>query len=166
MKIMKWFLKAGKCLFVLFILVCLAWNIVNIVQKVIFKQDIPMIFGYGTAVVLTGSMEPVIRQGDMVLVHKQLDYQTDDIVTYKENRYITHRIVKKTENGYITQGEANNTADSEIGKSQVTGKVVWIIPKAGYVIDFLKSPVGMLVLVIGLLALIRIPDLYKKVKQR
>jgi len=162
---MKLFAKIGRYILMVILFFILLLNIVNMVQ-VISGNEMPMLLGYGKAVVITGSMEPVIEPGDMVIFREQTTYVNDDIVLFKANSYITHRIVETTENGFITQGDANNTIDDEILKEQIVGKVVLIIPKVGYVADFLKSPFGIFVLVIGLLAMIELPNLFRKISRR
>lgn len=167
MKIMKIIFKVLKYTFVFIVGLLLIFNLIGIVQKTVLKQEMPMLFEIGTAVVVTGSMEPAIHVDDMIIIHSQSEYQKDDIVTYQSNSYITHRIVEKTQNGYITKGDANNTPDKEIEKNKILGRVVLAIPRAGYVIDFLKSPFGILALCIGLFALIELPELInKKTKRR
>jgi len=159
---MKTIKKTGRYLVFLLLVFLLLLNGITIVQSALFGQEFPMLFGYGKAVVVTGSMEPAIRPGDMVIVREQDVYDIGDIVLYKANSYITHRIVGKTEDGYITQGDANNTDDGEIQREQLVGKIILTIPKIGHVFSFLKTPLGILVLVTVLLILIEFPKLGKK----
>ena len=102
--------------------------------------------------------------GDMVIIHKQSDYEVNDIITYQGNNHpITHRLIEKTPNGYITQGDANNAKDGEIEQSQVIGKVVKTIPKVGHVILFFQEPLGMILLMLSLFAIIEAPRLIGKI---
>lgn len=159
-------MKICKCIVILLLGILLIINLVNIFQRVVLGQDMPMLFGYGRAIVVTGSMEPAIHPGDMVILRAQDDYETGDIVTYRANSYITHRVIEKTENGYITQGDANNTPDDEILKSRIVGQVVLAIPRIGYAVDFLKSPVGILLLMVGLFLMIELPGVAEKLRRR
>lgn len=116
----------------------------------------PTLFGYSSAVVVSGSMSDTIDVDDMVIIHRQNSYSKDDIITYinSNSNLVTHRIYEVTTDGYITKGDANNTPDKEIvTKDNVVGSVVMIIPKVGMVSYALKTPLGMLciVLVGGLL---------------
>jgi len=158
-KIVRYFVVT---LLVLLILI----NAIFIIQSLVSGQEMPLLFGYGKAVVATGSMEPAIAPGDMIVFHEQENYEVGDIVVFEAENFVTHRIVEITENGFITQGDANNTNDGEILREQMIGKVVFIVPKVGYVVDFLKSPFGILVLVIGLLALIEVPNLISRKSTR
>jgi len=149
-------------LLVLFILI----NAIFIIRGLTSGQEMPMVFGYGKAVVATGSMEPAIAPGDMIIFHEQENYKVGDIVVFEAENFVTHRIIETTENGFITQGDANNTDDGEILREQMIGKVVLIVPKVGYAVDFVKSPFGILVLVLGLLALIEVPNLISRKSKR
>lgn len=159
-------LKIGKSILTVFLLLILLVNIVTMVQIVVLGQEMPMLFGYGKAVVATGSMEPAISPGDMIIFRGQDDYEVGDIVIFEDENFVTHRIIERTENGFITKGDANNVDDGEILTEQMTGKIVLIIPKVGYAADFLKSPLGILVIVIGLLALIELPNLVRRKSKR
>lgn len=81
------------------------------------------VFGNYVFKVASGSMVPTIKVGDYILVKKTDEYKKGDIITYttKENN-ITHRIIKINDDGTIvTKGDANNTEDKAIKKSQVVG---------------------------------------------
>jgi len=163
MKTIKLSLKIFKVILIGVLAVALLFNLINIFKRVILKEQLPLVFGYGSAVIVTGSMEPAVSPGDMVIVHKQSAYEPGDIVTYQgNNNPITHRVMEKTAGGYITGGDANNTDDGEIAESRIIGKVVRIIPKAGTVIWFMQSPLGMLIMIAGLFLVIEAPGLIKK----
>jgi len=46
-----------------------------------------------------------------------------------------------------TKGDANNIADDPIDKKNIKGTVVMVIPFIGVIVNFLKSTVGMIVLI-------------------
>lgn len=125
-----------------------------IIVKMILKVDVPMIGGYSALIVLSGSMEPTIMTGEVIVIHEQKDYQIKDILTYRDNGIlVTHRIVDETETTYTTRGDANNTDDPPIQKSQAVGKTIFHIPYLGEVILFIQSPIGLasvLAILIGL----------------
>lgn len=85
--------------------------------------------------VATGSMEPNINIGDVavVLQYDSDKLETGDIVQYKgDNCTVIHRIVEKNGDIFITKGDANNAPDlMPVEKSQILGKVVFTVPKAG-----------------------------------
>lgn len=128
---------------------------------------LPIPGNYKIFVVQSGSMEPAIKTGSVVIVKpapldsKHLtgqakDYKSKDIITFKskEKDFITtHRIVDaEVVSGkvyYITKGDANKAEDSsKVLKSKVIGKVLFSVPYAGYAVAEAKKPIGFFLLVI------------------
>lgn len=112
---------------------------------------------YKILTVQSGSMEPSIKIGSVVIVQPASDYKTGDVITVSEpaNRKVslTHRITEVKERDgktfYVTKGDANETPDSEERpKENVVGKVLFSIPYVGYPISFAKTRDGLVVLVI------------------
>lgn len=108
---------------------------------------VPMPFGIGVAVVLSGSMEPEISSGDLLIVTEREGYAVEDIVVYQDGRMaVTHRIISISGDEVITKGDANNAPDDPITMSQIKGKVLLAIPLLGYLVDMIKTPVGTIVI--------------------
>ena len=115
-----------------------SWNAARVVGN-----QLPMPFGVGASVVLTGSMEPTLKVNDLVFVAEQEDYKVDDIVVYQSsNQLIIHRIISITDDKVITKGDANNTSDDPITKDQIKGRYVFRIPLIGFVFKILKTVPG------------------------
>ena len=111
-------------------------------------NKLPMPFGYGAAVVLSGSMEPAFSTGDLIIVKESADYAVDDVVVYQDgNMLVTHRIIAIDGTQVTTQGDANNVADPAVDIKDIKGTVVYIVPAVGKVVSFLKTPVGIISLV-------------------
>lgn len=157
---------AGKIIskvIVVLLALLLLLNLYTIIMRQALGVKQPSVFGFSSAVVLSGSMEPAIRVDDMVIVHKQSSYELQDVIMYEgENSMITHRIVGTNEGAYITRGDSNNTDDPAVPAEKVVGKVVCTIPGAGKVILFLQSPLGMCLMVLLAVAVLILPDLWKK----
>lgn len=128
---------------------------------------------YKSYVVQSGSMEPSIRVGDVIIIHTQQSYEKTDVITYKDaqKHTVTHRILEKKEGSpplYLTKGDANQVADTEeIAHPSVIGKVILVIPKIGYFIQFVRTPWGLIltILVPAILLLSdEIKSLYKSIK--
>ena len=90
--------------------------------------------------IATGSMEPEISVGDMVVVADwQWDLAEGDVIAYAhDGKTIVHRITEVVQQpegtAYITQGDANNAPDADpVQPSQIEGKVVARIPALGWV---------------------------------
>ena len=112
----------------------------------------------GVKIVQSGSMEPAIKTGSIVVIHQKTNYQVGDIITfffnYRDTVPTTHRITEvSTEDGevrYQTKGDANESQDPQlIEKEVVIGKVLFSVPYVGYILDFAKKPLGF-TLIIGL----------------
>ena len=104
---------------------------------------VPMPFGVGSAVVLSGSMEPEISVGDLLIVTEAQGYQVGDVVVFQDGRSsVTHRIVSISEDEVVTRGDANNTEDAPIKRERIKGKVALVIPLIGYAVNIIKTPVG------------------------
>ena len=116
---------------------------------------LPGLLHYQSYVVLSGSMEPAIHTGSMVLAVSvpPESLQVGDVISFirpGDQETITHRIVtiKGTvgDRSFVTQGDANNTPDpGDVRYDRLAGKVVFTIPYLGYIFRFLAGP-GMRVL--------------------
>lgn len=121
-------------------------------------NQLPMPFGYGAAVVLSGSMEPEFSKGDLILVEEAERYGLNDIVVFQDgNSLVVHRIIHVDGETVTTKGDANNTPDEPIHVSAVKGKVLYWIPYLGNVVGFLKTPVGIACILGAAIALVEIP---------
>ena len=111
----------------------------------VMGDPLPMPFGYGAAVVLSGSMEPTYSAGDLLIVKKADHYQTGDIVVYQNGRsLVVHRIIDMNGETVTTQGDANNAPDEPFAVSQIKGISVGSIPFVGTWFRILKTPVGLM----------------------
>lgn len=120
-----------------------SWN----AQRLVGNQ-LPMPFGVGASVVLTGSMEPVLHTNDLVIVTEQEAYHVDDIVVYQDgNILVIHRVIDINEEQVLTKGDANNIADSPVSLTQIKGKMIFRIPYIGFVVKILKSVPGTLIVI-------------------
>ncbi len=106
---------------------------------------LPTPFGYGASVVLSGSMEPMIKQNDVIVVENTDAIKLGDVIVYQEQQtLIVHRVVAKSGNEIYTKGDANPNVDQPIQLSQVKGKVIAVIPFVGVMVHLFKHPLGVL----------------------
>ena len=123
-------------------------NLYTLNASRIAGNTVPMPFGVGAAVVLSGSMEPALSVGDLVIVAESSSYGVGDMVVYQDGRMaVTHRIISITDGKVVTKGDSNNTEDSPIALEQLKGKVVLAIPLVGYAINAIKTPIGTLCII-------------------
>lgn len=111
------------------------------VVKIKDKNSMPMPFGFGASLVLSGSMEPEISTDDLVFVRKPGELHVGDVILYDagESR-VLHRITYMDGDTVITKGDANNTEDKPISSGSVLGVYTGRIPGAGKVIRFVTNP--------------------------
>lgn len=107
-------------------------------------------------IVKSGSMEPAIRTGSIVITKPEAVYNVGDIVTFGEDKNgsipTTHRIVAIRNEGDIsfmtTKGDANPKIDpEETNTNEIIGKVIFTLPYAGYILDFARQPKGFILLI-------------------
>ncbi|WP_194289088.1 MULTISPECIES: signal peptidase I [unclassified Nocardioides] len=112
----------------------------------------PHLLGYRTSTMLTGSMEPMIAPGDVIVIKEvpATELEVGDVVTYRipveDHRVETHRVVEVTKvDGSIamrTKGDANKGADP--WTAIIEGETVWVVdqvvPHIGKAIRVLHTP--------------------------
>ena len=129
--------------------------------------------------IVSPSMVPTINVLDVVVtmrVNSPEDLEKGDIITFNSTDYrysgvlVTHRIVdiEKTTSGeylYTTKGDNNNTQDSSrISFDEIYGRVIFRIPKIGYIQYYLSSILGWVAIIIVPAVMIIGYDIYKLVK--
>ena len=142
----------------------LGLNIYLLNARNLMHNMLPTPFGYGAAVVLSGSMEDTFYAGDLIVVKATEEFEVGDIVVYQDrNSLIVHRIIEMGDK-VITQGDANNAPDDPIELSAIKGKVLFWIPYLGDVISFLKTPIGICLTVLLAIGLVEVPYLLEAKK--
>lgn len=114
-------------------------------------DSMPMPFGSAVAVVLSGSMEPVLSVDDLIYVREAENYEVGDIVVYLDGRMlVVHEIIQKNGDIVITQGRFTGVPDDPIHVRCIKGKVIWSIPYVGRLVTIIQSPmVSMLMLALA-----------------
>lgn len=147
-------------------------NLILIIGSYKNQEEIPGVLGYKPVIVLSGSMEPAIHTGDLILLHKAdiSQLKEGDVICYLvSGKAITHRIVeiKGEENGqvsYITQGDANNAADQQpVTEDHIQG--IWEGVRIGGLGDFvmfMQSTTGMILFIICPLLLFILWDIWRR----
>ena len=114
-----------------------------------------IIQGLRSFVVVTGSMEPKIPVGSIIYTKNQLGYNVGDVIAFKDEKdlTVTHRIINigygKDGTKYQTKGDANNAADiTPVAKDRVIGKLYLLVPQVGLLMNYLKTPIGFVLLIV------------------
>lgn len=126
-----------------FIALALGLSVYSVNARIAGEQ-LPMPLGYGTVIVLSGSMEPALSVDDLVIVRKCEAYAVGDVVVYQsENSMIIHRLIAIDGELAVTQGDANNTADTPFPMTAIKGKMVGKLSGVGRAVDMIGSPAGV-----------------------
>ena len=150
-----------------------SWAALGLGAGLVTALVLPVLVGYRTLAVMSGSMEPTLSTGDIIVTRRivPLAARVGDIVTFKDptrgGRLVTHRVRRLQVDGEVvqleTKGDANNTEERwSISTRGQIGRVVYRMPRFGYLVRAVASPPYRLVLVcvptmiIGAWALLRI----------
>ncbi len=110
-------------------------------------------FGWRADAVSSGSMEPELKTGGVVITRpaEAEDIKVGDTITFNSpmNKLLTSHRVIAVEDGsslhFQTKGDANEDADPFILPAEnVVGRVCFHLPYFGYVTHFAKTPLGLL----------------------
>ena len=141
--------------------------ILNIIYKLFFAavivifllliiSKLPLPGNFQVLIVRSGSMEPAIKTGALVVVKPKAEYSVGDVITFSSgNRNAiptTHRImeIKETSNQktFMTKGDANDSVDmNEVLERNIIGRVLLDVPYVGYAIATAQKPIGFTFLI-------------------
>ncbi len=137
------------------IVIMVLFNIYNFISVKILKQDLAHFNGYSILEVVSGSMEPTINVGDLIVIDtKESKYKENDIVTFYDvnNTFVTHRIVEINDKTMVTKGDNNKSLDESTKTDKIIGKYVFRIRGVGNFLNALKNPlVSIMILVVGIM---------------
>lgn len=149
-------------------------NVTLIIKSYKNNDEVPKIGGYCPLIVLTGSMEPKISSGDLIIC-KQIDadqVKIGDIIAFFDpdstgQAVLTHRVTEiVNENGSLmfrTKGDANNSEDrSLVPADDLVGIYKSKISGAGNVAMFMQTTAGLVVCVIVPLILLIAYDVIRR----
>jgi signal peptidase len=126
-------------------------------------NETPTILNHQIYVVRSNSMNPTFKTGSLLVVKlvNTGDIQINDIITYRrpnDSIATTHRVVDIIEDdgrAFVTRGDANNVDDP----------VLTAIPLLGYLIGFVRTKQGLLVVIIIPALLIILSQIIHLIKQ-
>ena len=148
---------AVLCLILIPILII---NITLIIKSYTNKDEVPKIGGICPLIVLTGSMEPEISSGDLIIVNQAdpKDIKEGDIIAFFDpdgngSSVLTHRVTEIiNDNGKLsfkTKGDANNAEDRlAVTEDKLVGIYRSRIPGAGNVAMFMQTTLGLIICVV------------------
>ena len=135
-------------------------NMALIIKGSINKSEVPNVGGYLPMIVLTDSMNPEIKSGDLIICHT-IDAESvreNDIISFFDPAgdgfsVVTHRVVEiVNEDGglfFKTKGDINNTEDKDlVPAANLVGIYKICIAGAGNIAMFMQTTTGLVVCVV------------------
>lgn len=135
-------------------------NITLIIKSATNKDEVPSISGYLPMIVLTDSMYPEIKSGDLIICHT-IDAEAvreNDVIAFFDpagngSSVVTHRVAeivnKDGKLSFRTKGDNNNTEDKDLVPAEnLVGIYKTRIAGAGNIAMFMQTTTGLIVCVI------------------
>ena len=119
----------------------------------------PIVVGWRSLAVLSGSMAPTLHTGDEIVVKPvaPVALRVGDVVTFDDasrgHVLVTHRVRDVRVAGptahVVTRGDANDGSELwSVAAGGRVGRVVYRVPKLGYVTVAAGTPLGRILLVV------------------
>ncbi|MBN2098283.1 MAG: signal peptidase I [Dehalococcoidia bacterium] len=145
----KWVVKAAK------VAEYVGIALVVVLMTMVVLAMLAPHFGWRADTVLSGSMEPALPVGCVQVTKpvKPEDIKVGDIITFRSTtngKLMSHRVTA-VEVGesyrFRTKGDANEDVDPYLVVAEnVVGRVCFKVPHVGYVVEYLKTPIGFILL--------------------
>ena len=135
-------------------------NVTLIVKSYTNKEAVPDVGGWFPLIVLTESMEPEIKAGDIIVCHTtdSEEIEVGDVISFFDpagngTSIVTHRVIEVLNEGgapqFRTRGDNNNTDDKlPVDAEDLVGVYRSRIPGAGHVAMFMQTTTGLIVCVV------------------
>lgn len=149
--------------------------LIFLITSVLFVLISPF-FGWRTEMVLSGSMEPAIPTGSVVVVRPIAagEVREGDVIMFASlagHSLTTHRVIRVDQQStglrFFTKGDANKGDDiNPVIPAQLVGIVVFSIPYLGYLISFIRTPLGLVLFLIVPVTVLIISELLNVLKSQ
>ncbi|NWG07606.1 MAG: signal peptidase I [Chloroflexi bacterium] len=98
-------------------------------------------------IVVGNSMEPGFHIGDLVITHKETNYQIGEAVVYRNlelGNFVFHRIISEDMGRFTLQGDNNSWIDTyQPSREEIIGRLWLHIPKGGVYVQKMRAPLAM-----------------------
>lgn len=158
------------------LIIVLAFTLIVFVTTRI-QGNTPTVFGYSIFRISSGSMEPELMIGDVILdkeIKDESELSVGDVITFEggsqfDGLIVTHKVIKAPytdSDGTVklqTKGIANEIEDKPIKFSQVRAKMIGKIPYIDTLYNLFLSPSGLLIMIL-LIILVFIDEIANIIK--
>ena len=125
-------------------------------------ENVPFLNRYQHYIIVTGSMDPIIKIGDVVIIDQNLDYndlEVGDIVMFdttinNQEVVVVHYVhsINEEEGTFLTRPENSLNPDNWVlNESDLIGSYLFRIPQIGRFLVFAQSTVGRIVIILDVL---------------
>lgn len=151
----------------IFLAIVFIINLTMIIKSYKYPDQVPDFMGYKPFIVLSGSMEPAILAGDLIVTKRIVPegVKVGDVISFRvENDIVvSHRVTEIQNEGglaFLTKGDANTGMDAtKVLPDKIEGIYIWRGAGLGKFALFLQTPIGMLLFVVTPLCLFIIYDI-------
>jgi signal peptidase len=130
----------------------------GMIVALVLAAAVPTVFGGRSFSVMSGSMEPNISTGDLIVTLPIAPgaAASGDVITFTDptrpERLLTHRVASSARAGedfrFVTKGDANDTVERwSVPADGRLGRVVLRLPKLGYVMTYASHPTARIALI-------------------
>jgi signal peptidase len=135
-------------------------NLTLIIKSYVHEDEVPSVGGVFPMIVLTDSMYPEIKSGDLIICHtaEADEIRVDDVITFFDpmgsgTSVVTHRVLEIVEDGdsisFRTKGDNNNAEDQVlVPEKNLIGTYQKRIPALGNVAMFMQTTPGLILCVV------------------
>jgi len=135
-------------------------NITLIIKSNTNKAEVPSVGGYLPMIVLTDSMYPEIKSGDLIICHTidAENVKEKDVISFFDpagngSSVVTHRVIEIIKEDdklfFKTKGDHNNTEDKDLVPAEnLVGIYKTRIAGAGNIAMFMQTTTGLIVCVV------------------
>lgn len=159
-KLKKIFIIFKNAIFAVAMIILVSMIVVTMIARI--NGGTPSVFGFAIYRVSSGSMDPFLQVGDIILSQEcnPMELKQGDVITYNGTSgqfaglRVTHRVVtepyKNPDDGryyIVTKGDDNPVEDTPILTEQVTGKYKGKIVFLKWIYDVFVTPWGLLIII-------------------
>lgn len=139
----------------------ISWFLTGILLVSVILLVLPRLFGVELYSVLSGSMKPSYCVGDLIYTAPvdAEEIKEGDVISFRmgtDHTVVTHRVIgmDREKEEFYTKGDANSLQDGNpVSYGDIIGVVSYKIPKLGYLLGYLGTTSGKIIMITAILAI-------------
>jgi signal peptidase len=165
--------KAKNVIINIFLALAILLVVISTASIFLADRENAFLLGYKPFVVGSESMAPEVQKYGVAIIKKtdMDEVEEGDNIAFRAVRMggapVFHRVIEITPEGFVTKGDANKIADDQIVDEEAfIGKEVWHTNVTATLLPLLKTPKGILMVIVLPIALIVLIVILVKVLKR